>query len=234
MLVVLGILEGAYKSRWMPIMVLCGILGVAVTIPLVPKLPFGFQRSLAFLPLDVSAEAKASAESTSQWRLDIWKEVLPEVPKYLFLGKGLSMNTGQWLQVNAASSVDSEGGTIIAGDYHSGPLSVIIPFGIWGAIGFTWFCWAGGRVLYFNYRFGDPALKTINAFIFTSFLVELTEFCFIMGGFQAGLMKFSSLFGLSVALNGGVRKPVPAMAPQARQVPIRLRIKPAPTPAFSR
>ncbi|PWU18499.1 MAG: hypothetical protein C5B50_08930 [Verrucomicrobia bacterium] len=232
LIVFLGVLEGVYKSRWMPVMVLCGILAAAVTIPLVPKLPFTFQRTISFLPVEISPEARASAESTSEWRLGIWKEALPEVPKYLFLGKGLSINTEKWLQANSSSALGNESGTLLAGDYHSGPLSVIIPFGIWGVIGFVWFVWAGSRVLYLNYRFGDPALRTINAYLLAAFLVELFQFCFIMGGFQPGLIRFCSIFGFSVALNGGVRKPVPALAPQPIPIPIRLRIKPA--AAFSR
>ena len=39
-------------------------------------------------------------------------------------------------------------GAAMAGDYHNGPLSVLIPFGIWGLAAFVWLLVAGARFLY--------------------------------------------------------------------------------------
>ena len=96
---------------------------------------------------------------------------------------------------------------MIAGDYHSGPLSVIIPFGIYGAVAFAWFLWASVRVLYQNYRFGEPGLKTINTFLLAYFVVRIFSFIFIFGSLYSDLVGFCGLIGLSVSLNGVARPP---------------------------
>ena len=39
-------------------------------------------------------------------------------------------------------------GAMLAGDYHNGPLSILMPFGMFGAIAFLWLLGAGLKVLY--------------------------------------------------------------------------------------
>ena len=58
---------------------------------------------------------------------------------------------------------------MLAGDYHSGPLFVVIPFGLCGVAALLLFLGTALRVLYHNYRFGDPALRQINAFLLAAF-----------------------------------------------------------------
>lgn len=229
-----GMLEGVFKSRWMPIVALAGVLLIAVGIPFVSKLPQTFQRVLSVIPsLDVSQEAREGARASTEWRIKIWQEILPEVPQYLLLGKGFSMNSEEWAQANFSESFGSSG-AVVAGDYHSGPLSVVIPLGIWGAIGFLWLLWSGGRLLYLNFRYGDPALKTINTFLLAAFITETVLFVFVFGSFYSDLIKFTSLLGFSVALNGGRCRPTPAPAHQPMIIKLRVPLKPAPTPGVSR
>ena len=102
---------------------------------------------------------------------------------------------------------------MLAGDYHNGPLSVIIPFGIFGSLAFAWFLWAGCRVTYQNFLFGDPAFHRINTFLFVFFLVKIVFFMTVFGGLVVDLTMFVGLVGLSISLNGGVAKR--AVAPQA-------------------
>ena len=102
---------------------------------------------------------------------------------------------------------------MMAGDFHSGPLSVLISFGIWGVIGFLWFSVAALRLLHRNYLYGDESLKTINTFLLASFIAQLLIFLVIYGSFHFELFKFTGLVGLSVAINGGMcRKPAPTPA----------------------
>jgi O-antigen ligase len=97
----------------------------------------------------------------------------------------------------------------IAGDYHNGPLSVIIPFGIWGVLAFLWFLIAGVRVLWRNYRHGDLELRILNTYLLSTFLVSIITFTFVFGAISTGLVAFTGVLGLSVALNGGVATPPP-------------------------
>src|ERR1051325_2762136 len=140
-------LEGMFKSRLLPVLALGGFLCLLLTLVFLPKMPPMVQRSLAFLPVEVDPEIRASVEETTNWRLQIWREVLPEVPKNLLLGKGYSLRPTDYLQQQSGLN-QSYWNSMIAGDYHSGPLSVVVPFGLWGVLGFGWMLWAGARMLY--------------------------------------------------------------------------------------
>ena len=185
---VLGLLfflEGLHRTRALLVFVMAGMLGVVTIIPLASHLPFTFQRSLAFLPLDLSAEARQSAEDSSQWRINMWKALLPQVPQHLLLGKGYAITMEDYKFMGrdtAFHAVDeSQQGLALAGDYHNGPLSVVIPFGIWGVIAFLWFVIAGMRVMYCNFRYGDESLRTINTYFWATYLYIFLRFLFVYG-----------------------------------------------------
>ena len=99
--------------------------------------------------------------------------------------------------LSAASST-----SMMAGDYHNGPLSVVIPFGIYGLVGFIWFVAAAFRFLYRNYRFGDPALRQINIFLLAAFTAKIVFFVFLFGALSYEFYMFTGLIGFSVSLNG--------------------------------
>lgn len=206
-------LEGLHRSRKMPVIVLTLVFVCAGALAFVDRLPISMQRSLTFLPIQVDPVAEMSAKDSSDWRLDMWANLLPEVPAHLALGKGLSISADE---LDMAETLVNQGlgnsatVAMLAGDYHSGPLSVIIPFGFLGAIGWLWFVGAALRALYLNYQNGDPELKTINTFLFAYFVAKIIMFHAVMGAFDKHLMVFAGLVGFSVALNGGIRKPVPA------------------------
>ena len=90
---------------------------------------------------------------------------------------------------SAFHSIDpAEQGLALSGDYHSGPLSVILPFGIWGAIAFLWFLIAGIWALHHNRLYGDPALQTINTFlVFAVFLAKIITFILIFGALSSDM-----------------------------------------------
>src|SRR5207248_1711091 len=128
---------------------------------------------------------------------------------YLVTPQDLEMAANQTFRMDAGNAY----GAILSGDYHSGPLSVIIPFGIFGVIGFVWFLSAAIKVLYHNYKFGDPSLKRINACLLAVFLARMLVFVFVFGSFYGDLCIFTGLIGFSVSLNGQPR-------PQVQEEPI--------------
>jgi hypothetical protein len=140
----------------------------------------------------------------------MWKVLLPEVPKYFWLGKGFAVNpTDFYLLTEAylrgmAQDIDV---AIMGGSYHSGPLTLIIAFGIFGVIGFLWFGCASLWVLHRNYCFSPPDLKLINTFLLSYFLMRFVYFLLFYGQFAEDLAVFTGLIALSVSLNNGVRKP---------------------------
>ena len=140
----------------------------------------------------------------------MWKAVLPEVPKYLIKGKGYNYSAdelfmAQMKSVRAGTALSEE--AAFAGDYHNGPLSVIIPFGAAGMLTFIWLMVAGARFLYSVYLKSPPELLLVNRFILALFLARVLFFFLIFGSLINELCSFTGLLGFSVALNLAARKP---------------------------
>jgi hypothetical protein len=121
-----------------------------------------------------------------------------------------------------ARGVDTAEVAMLAGDYHSGPLTLVIPLGICGVIGFLWFLVASVRALYHNFRYGDPQLQRINTLLLSYFAAHIIFFFFVFGSFYNDLMMFTGLIGLSISVNGGVRGPATAVATSLGSEPLPL------------
>jgi hypothetical protein len=218
--------EGLLRSRYTVMLLLATILGAAIIVPLATKLPLSIQRTLSILPIEVDYRARESAQGSSEWRLKMWETLLPEIPEYFWFGKGLAIEGRELVMVNEQAQGDSAAGAErakLAGDYHNGPLTVLIPFGIWGALGWLWFLAAGFRALYLNYRYGDESLKTINTFLLAYFLARVIHYMLIFGNFYSDIAIFAGIVGLGVSLNGGICQPAraPARARQPVNPPMR-------------
>jgi hypothetical protein len=213
-------LEGMYRTPLLPVLLLGCFLAAAICLPMLNKMPLTVQRSLSFLPLEVDPIARYSAEASSEWRVNMWRSVIPTIPQYLILGKGYAMNPSD-VEMQNPSANPAEG-AILAGDYHNGPLSVIIPLGIFGVIGFLWFLAAGFRALLYNYRHGSEELKLVNTLMLSLFLSKVISFFFVFGSLHSELASFTGLVAMSVCLNGGVCRP--ALDPVVRQSPVHFRL----------
>ncbi|MGC3961130.1 MAG: O-antigen ligase family protein [Verrucomicrobiota bacterium] len=219
-------LEGLIRTKLAPVFLLVLILTAAVTVPFVDKLPLTIQRSLSFLPVNVSPLVKFDAENSSNWRIKIWEEVIPTIPQYLILGKGYAIDAKEFEKVNMltpATGQNSGEGAALAQDYHSGPLSLLIPLGIFGVIGFLWFMGASLYVLINNYRYGLAEHRHLNTFLLAHFLTKFVMFVFVYGSFQNDLALFTGIVALSLSLNAGMRKPAVApVKPNPAYLPFRL------------
>lgn len=205
-------LEGLHRTQLMPFFVLVCLGAMVALIPLGSKLPQTFQRTLAFVPeglVHLSADARLDAQASTDWRLDMWKALLPQIPKHLLLGKGYAISMEDFAAIAVGSTFQSsdpgQQALALSNDYHNGPLSVVLPFGIWGVIGFVWFLLAGLRVLYFNFRYGDPVLHVTNTFLFANYVLACINF--FGGAFDTAMAGFTGLVGLSVCINHGVCRP---------------------------
>jgi hypothetical protein len=215
-------LERLHHTRLLLPMMLGGLVVGGLLTLFAPRLPYTIQRSLAVLPfIQVDPVVRMDTESSNQWRLNMWREVIPEIPQHLLVGKGYSINADELAQLGRKTTATSE----LAGDYHNGPLSVILPFGLFGAIAFLWLMVAGLRALYQNYQFGDPAYQIINRFLFAYFVVKVVFFFTVFGSLHADIPMFLGLLGLSISLNGGVAKP--AVVPQPKVVFNRFKLHPS-------
>ena len=202
--------EGMLRSKYTPFLIISSILAITFAIAFPQQLPMSVQRAISFLPLDVSPVARLDALSSSEWRLRMWSAVIPEIPEYLVIGKGYTMNAGELDLLSQLAERNSEKSAELAhlaGDYHNGPLSVLLPFGIVGSVAFLWFLGAAGRGLYLNWRHGDRELTHVNAFLLSLFLARIVLFFAVFGGFYGDLAHFAGIIGFSISLNGGIRQP---------------------------
>jgi hypothetical protein len=201
--------EGLHRTRLAIPLLIAIVMASALVLPFATKMPLSVQRALAFLPIKVSPVAKADAFASSDWRFQMWKVLWPDVPKYLLLGKGSTVNPSDLYLVAEATrrgqAADYES-SLVAGDYHSGTLSLVIQFGIWGVAGFLWFCVASFGVVYKNYRSSPPELRLCNTFLMAYFMAQLVCFFITAGSFAEHFYIFTGIVGFSVSLNGGVRK----------------------------
>jgi O-antigen ligase len=204
------IIEGLWKRPLLPAMILLGILVLAPVLLLANKMPRAVQRSLSFVPfLDINPDVRLEADSSVEWRLQIWRAIWPEVPKYLLLGKGYSLDPLDLEMTSTAARtgvISNYEEALYAGNYHNGLLSLLVPLGLPGLLGFIWLLVAGAKLLYANYRFGDARLKQVNTVLLTSYLVQCLFFFLVYGAFDSQLSAFLGILGFSVSLNHGVRR----------------------------
>lgn len=228
--------EKLYRTRMLLVILMGGALGVMLLVPFSSKLPYTYQRALSFIPfLEWNSQAKLDAEGSAEWRYHMWHDLWPQVPQYLLLGKGYAfsalefqeyMGRGVFANGVAAQMDASQGALALSGDYHSGPLSTLIPFGIWGGFGILWLMAACWRIHYLNFKYSPPELKTVNALMLASCTVHIFGFFFVFGGFSSDVGDFAKQVGFCIALNGGV------LGPKSQSTAVQPRSQPLPPPRF--
>jgi hypothetical protein len=207
--------ERLLRTKLFPIALASGLLVGTFIIAFADSLPLSMQRSLTFLPVKVHPMARQDAQGSLDWRLSMWKVVAQEVPQYLWLGKGFAFSGVDLYLVNESirrGYFELYEEPLVTGNYHSGPLTLLVPFGIFGTVAFGLFIFASWRVLRWNYLYGDPELRNINTFLMAFFAARLIFFLIFYGQFDLDLMVFTGVTGLSIAINGGV-KSLPAGLP---------------------
>jgi hypothetical protein len=211
-LALLFIFEKLYRTQLVLLVFFGVMLGATLAVTFADKLPKSMQRSMSFLPfVKVDESVMADADGSKKWREDMWADLWPKVPGYLLLGKGYSLtqqdyeSMGHGTFAGANDAMDkSQTGLAVSGDYHNGPLSTLIPFGIWGGISYVWLSVAAMLVLYRNYRHSEPEMQTFNNFLLAFGIQSFTGYYLIIGSYSDTVGSWAKVAGLSIALNGGV------------------------------
>lgn len=216
-LLVQFIVEGLFNFRTLATFVAGCALFYAVAIPFAKHLPQGAQRTLSIVPLiEVDPVVRVDAEGSTQWRLRMWDALLAEVPKYLWLGKGYAMDPNLHAIAMMGGGDDFDA-LMMAGDYHSGPFSVLISFGIPGVIAVLLLWAASIALLHRNLTRGGPELRAINLFLYGYYITRVLFFTAIFGDISSDTAVFTGIVGLSIALNRP--KPVAKSAPAQMEAP---------------
>ncbi len=141
----------AYRSGFaglaISIMGAVGGLALLAVVNTLHPLPPNIQRSLTFLPGTWEERYRLDAEGSSEWRFEIWREVLL-TDRWInnkWLGDGLGFTAVELeAQKNArigaragVSGFEAHRDTVLSnGDYHSGPISTVRVIGYTGLLFF--------------------------------------------------------------------------------------------------
>ncbi|NBV20568.1 MAG: O-antigen ligase domain-containing protein [Proteobacteria bacterium] len=211
--------ERLFRTRWFFVVALGGLIMGAFLVGFAERLPLSVQRSLSFLPTNVHPAAQQDAAGTLDWRLQMWRVVVPEIPQYLWVGKGYTFSGTEYSLMQEAirkGLFTAYEDTLVSGNYHNGLLTLLVPFGLPGTLAFTAFIIAGWRVLRRNYLYGPASMQRVNTFLIAYFTARLVFYLVFYGQFDLDLMVFTGVVGLSLSLNGGIHAP-----PTVRPVPLR-------------
>jgi hypothetical protein len=198
--------EGLYRTKYVVGLACLVAAGIATLALFSDSLPLAAQRAISFLPVKVDPIAEADARNSLQWRFEMWRAVVVEIPEHLWFGKGYAIDptdlylAGESMRRGFVSDYEL---SIRAGDYHSGPLSVIVPFGVVGSFAIALFFFAAARTLYRNMRYGDPELRNINIFLFSFYTAKVIFFIVFFGGIEYDLWQFVAAVGIGLCVNGG-------------------------------
>lgn len=222
------VFEGLLRTKWifiLPAVGLLSFLGLAVGAK---SLPLSLQRTMSFMPIELDPIVVYDAQASTDWRVDMWKVLIPEIPKYLWLGKGYTFSgTDYTLTQKATERGFYEGyeSTLISGYYHNGILTVLIAFGLPGLFGFLWLVVASLRILWRNYKNSRPELKLVNTFLISLYVARFISYIAIYGHFDLDLVVFTSIVGLSIAINKEPKAEAKPAAVPADGVPDAFRPK---------
>jgi len=124
--------KGGYIGK---VLVAGAMLWVAVVL-ISPSLPAAMQRAVSFVPgAVIDYKVAEGAANTVDWRIEIWGYAIADFPEYWLIGRGVAFDV-----MNAVQSLGLEigyGGPFQAyhtHTYHSGPITLLIDFGIPGLL----------------------------------------------------------------------------------------------------
>ena len=190
------------------------------------ELPLSMQRTVSFLPgLEVSPVARTQALDSLDWRWEVWKAALPEVPKHLLLGKGFTFNVASFI----FGQVSQYDWALLNSTYHNGPLSTLILTGLPGTLSML------GLQILLIVRHGreqqrawvNPTLKNYHLAFYAYFIIEVGIFWIIYGDVSTSVVL---LFRQAAMLEGVLATEWVSRRARAGEAPLE---GPPPVPALA-
>ncbi len=175
------------------------------------NLPFAIQRAISFIPgLKVDGIAMENALDTTIWRINIWKRALSDFSNHAIIGRGLSWDTSSWTNLIGREIYGSPEFFYVNHNYHSGPITAFVDYGIVGAL--LWLTIQFIIIRFLNTSF-KPALKIASNSMICSFYIygcifiywHIFHFWFIYGS-TASMQRSVSYFILMIIIKNVVDK----------------------------
>lgn len=220
----------AYRSGigGVAISIFGGIGGLALlaVVNTMHPLPPNIQRSLTFLPGTWEERYKLDAEGSSEWRFEVWREVLLTdrwiQNKWLGDGLGFSaaelasqMNSRQGVRAGISGFEGHREAILANGDYHSGPVSSIR---VVGYVGLIFFLLAQIRLAVHAHRqiLRCRGTEWLPLALFTGIPIIFAPlfFVFIFGDFKTNAATFLLAAGMMRLLENNL--PLPAYEKRSR------------------
>ena len=163
-------------------------------------LPFAAQRALSFLPGEWDYEAAKDAKGSTQWRFEIWEMVLTE-DKWIrnkFLGDGFGFTRYELSLMESLSGFgDTQEAFMVAGTYHSGPLSAIRYAGFVGlALYLTLIGYLAMRAYRLIIASRGGALFPVALLVGMPLIYKPLDYVFIFGGYDSSLPESVFMAGM--------------------------------------
>lgn len=185
--------------------VLMGMVAAALALILINSihpLPLPMQRTVSFLPGNWNSLAAADARGSTEWRLEMWREV-PKSTKYIrdrVMGDGFGFNKAElqamYRELYSTGQVSQEDFMII-GAFHNGPLSTIR---FVGAVGLLLYYLLLIYLAMVAWRLIRAAERTdfyrLALFVGLALIWEPFNYTFIFGSYDASLPN--SIFGVGM------------------------------------
>ncbi len=245
MVVILGFLLSSYFRRgwpdvvrisafFLPVLILTGLLQGTIV-----NLPMPVQRTLSFLPGNWDALAKEDAASSTQWRMEMWKDALT-TDKYIddkWFGDGFGTSYARMQQVMMIQSLpgvttrEGQESAAIVGDFHSGPVSAVRCVGFAGLLLFIPLLFQTLRAAIRTVRraMGTP-YQALALFLCIPMVIRPFYFLFIFGAYTDDLAETIVAVGMLKMLGNSLDQwestptPPAALAKKARPVRSPVRI----------
>jgi len=205
-----------FRKRYQDIVILLGIMvfGIAILALGIVPLPLSAQRALSFLPGNWNREAAQDASGSTQWRIDMWKMVLSEDKwiKNKWFGDGFGFSKYDLSIMESAAEPNGgfigapvQEGFMIAGAYHSGPLSTIRFVGYIGLVIFlTFLAFIAWRAYRLIIRAQRTPLFPVALFVGMPMLLKPFFYLFVFGGFDGDLPEALFSAGMIRLLEGAL------------------------------
>lgn len=187
-------------------LVLCtaGAISLAIIYSISSHLPDSIQRSISWLPgIEIVESTKSDADSTVQWRLDLWTEAVRSIPDYFWIGQGFAYDGNAVMNMMSQSAgVDALQWALASGSYHNGWLSLLIVTGFPGLVfGLTLMSLLIGRILtLYKSNWHDPALKLCFQPLAAYCLISIATFFTVYGDVHASFPGIFFIWALIEAL----------------------------------
>lgn len=189
------------------------------------SLPFNVQRALSFLPGNWLYEAKEAGRSSTEWRVEMWKEYFYG-NKYIhnkLLGDGFGFSTEDWARMQNKELKEQES-QLITGSVHGGPMSAVR---FVGYLGLALYVILLGYTAVYAFRLIRRAQGTdyfpLALYVCLPYTFELFNYLFIFGNFDSHLPSTIIGIGMMKMVAHTLNTYVPKTAPEEPQPVIKRR-----------